>query len=129
ASGAGGIAEPLNATTGYGSVWAGTDWLSSSGSPATGRVMWSKSQNRGGWDFGTTLPSQAGSVGCWHSYCDRPTAELHKIASIGAGALTFDDPLTIAFRRSNNHNAQVYGGPYPNQSGTGSPISFLQNAS
>ena len=25
------------------------------------------------------------SVGCWYSYCDRPTAELHKIASIGAG--------------------------------------------
>jgi hypothetical protein len=60
---------------------------------------------------------------------------LHKIASIGAGTcpgtgctLTFDDPLTVAFRESGNHNAQVYSGPYSNQQGTGSPMSFLQNA-
>ena len=42
--------------------------------------------------------------------------------------MTFDDPLTVAFRQSGNHNAQVYSGPYPNQQGTGSPISFLQYA-
>ena len=135
ASGAGWVADPLNATTGYGSLWAAADWLNPSGSPATGRVMWSKSLNRGGWDFGSSLPSAANSVGCWHSYCDRPTAELHKIASVGAGScpgtactVTFDDPLTIAFRQSGNHNAQIYGGPYGNQSGTGTPISLLQNA-
>jgi hypothetical protein len=135
ASSAGWVKDPLNASTGYGSVWAAPDWLSSSGSPATGRVLWSKSENGGGWDFGSTYPYQAGSVGCWYSYCDRPTQELHKIASIGAGpcpgtacTLTFDDPLTIAFRQSGNHKAQVYSGPYPNQSGTGSPISFLQYA-
>jgi FG-GAP-like repeat len=128
ASGAGWVADPLNQWTGYGSVWAASDWLSPSGSPATGRVLWSKSQNGGGWDFGSTFPYQASSVGCWFSYCDRPTAELHKIASIGTGTLTFDDPLTIAFRQSGGHNAQVYSGPYPNQSGTGSPISLLQNA-
>jgi VCBS repeat protein len=129
ASGAGWVADPMNQWTGYGSVWAASDWLSPSGSPATGRVLWSKSQNGSGWDFGSSFPYQASSVGCWHSYCDRPTAELHKIASIGAGTLTFDDPLTIAFRQSGSHNAQVYGGLYPNQSGSGSPISFLQNAS
>ena len=135
ASGAGWVADPLNATTGYGSVWAASDWLSSSGSPATGRVLWSKSKNGGGWDFGSAYPYQANSVGCWYSYCDRPTQEMHKIASIGAGpcpgtgcTLTFDDPLTVAFRQSGNHNAQVYSGPYSNQSGTGSPISFLQYA-
>jgi hypothetical protein len=135
ASGAGWIDDPLNQWTGYGSVWAASDWLSPSGSPATGRVLWSKSKNVGGWDFGSTYPDQAGSVGCWHSYCDRPTAELHKVASIGAGpcpgtacTLTFDDPLTVAFRRSGNHNAQVYGGLYSNRQGTGSPISFLQYA-
>ncbi len=44
ASGAGWVADPLNAWTGYGSVWAAPDWLSSSGSPATGRVLWSKSR-------------------------------------------------------------------------------------
>jgi hypothetical protein len=114
ASGAGWVADPLNAWTGFGSVWAASDWLSSSGSPATGRVMWSKSQNTG-WDFGSSYPYQTGSVGCWYSFCDRVTAELHKIASIGVGpcpgancTLTFDDPLTIAFRQSGNHNAQVY---------------------
>jgi uncharacterized repeat protein (TIGR02543 family) len=135
ASGAGWVADPLNAVTGFGSVWAASDWLSSSGSPATGRVMWSKSENGSGWDFGSSFPYQASSVGCWHSYCDRPTAELHKIASVGAGpcpgtgcTVTFDDPLTIAFRQSGNHNAQVYGALYANNTAQGSPISFLQNA-
>jgi hypothetical protein len=128
ASGANWVADPLNAWTAYGSVWAAPDWLSSSGSPATGRVMWSKSKNGSGWDFGSTFPYQANSVGCWHSYCDRPTAELHKIASIGTDTLTFDDPLTIAFRQSGSHNAQVYPGLHSNQAGTGSPIPFLQNA-
>jgi hypothetical protein len=135
ASGAGWVADPLNATTGFGSVWAASDWLSSSGSPATGRVMWSKSKNGGGWDFGSAYPYQAGSVGCWHSYCDRPTAELHKIASVGAGTcpgtgctLTFDDPLTVAFRESGGHAAQVYGPLYPSNSVFTSPISFLQYA-
>ncbi len=128
ASGADWVIDPLSKWTGSGSVWAASDWLSPSGSPATGRVMWSKSQNNVGWDFGSTFPSQASSAGCWYSYCDRPTAELHKIASVGAGTLTFDDPLTIAFRQSGNHNAQVYNGPYSNQSGSGFPISFVQNA-
>ena len=135
ASGAGWVADPMNKTTGYGSVWAAPDWLSASGSPATGRVMWSKSQNGGGWDFGSSYPYQAGSTGCWHSYCDRPTAELHKIASIGAGpcpgtgcTLTFDDPLTVAFRQSGGHAAQVYGPLYPSNSVFNSPISFLQYA-
>jgi uncharacterized repeat protein (TIGR02543 family) len=135
ASGAGWVADPLNAWTNYGSVWASSDWLSSSGSPATGRVMWSKSQNGGGWDFGTSYPYQASSVGCWHSYCDRPTAELHKVASIGTGScpgsgctVTFDDPLTIAFRQSGGHNAQVYPTLYASNTAVGSPISFLQSA-
>jgi hypothetical protein len=126
ASGAGWVADPLNATTGFGSLWAASDWLSPTAGPATGRVLWAKSQNGGGWDFGSSLPSQAGSVGCWFSYCDRPTAELHKIASIGTGTLTFDDPLTVSFRQS--HSAQVYAGLYNNQSGVGTPISFLQSA-
>jgi hypothetical protein len=135
ASGAGWVADPLSQWTGYGSVWAAPDWLSSSGSPATGRVLWPKAQGGGGWDFGSTLPSQTGSQGCWFTYCDRPTSELHKIASIGAGpcpgtkcTLTFDDPLTIAFRQSGGHAAQVYGPLYPSNSVFTSPISFLQNA-
>ena len=80
-------------------------------------------------------PIRPAQSGCWHSYCDRPTSELHKIASIGAGpcpgtacTVTFDDPLTIAFRQSGNHNAQVYGSLYASNTAQGSPISFLQNA-
>jgi hypothetical protein len=135
ASGAGWVADPMNQWTGYGSVWAAPDWLSSSGSPATGRVLWSKSES-GNWDFDSGVyPYQANSPGCWWSYCDRVTAEMHKIASIGAGpcpgtncTLTFDDPLTVAFRQSGNHNAQVYATLYGSNSNFTSPISVLQQA-
>lgn len=135
ASGAGWVADPMNEWTGYGSVWAAADWLSASGSPATGRVLWSKAKN-GSWDFGSDeYPYQAGSTGCWYGYCDRVTAELHRIAAVGAGpcpgancTLTFDDPLTIAFRKSGGHRAQVYAHLYGDNSGGGSPISFLQRA-
>ena len=133
ASGAGWVNDPLNAWTGAGQIWAASDWLSSSGSPATGRVMWAKAKNGGGWDFGSSYPYQARSVGCWFSFCDRVTAELHKIASIGAGpcpgtncTLTFDDPLTVAFRQSGGHNAQIYP-PKGDQRGR-TPVSFLQYA-
>ena len=105
ASGAGWVADPMNQWTGYGSVWAAPDWLNSSGSPATGRVQWSKSQNGSGWDFGSAFPYQANTMGCWFSYCDRPTAEIHKIAAVGSGTIGFDLPLTIAFRQSGGHNA------------------------
>jgi hypothetical protein len=135
ASGAGWVADPLNKWTGYGKVWAAADWLSPSGSPATGRVLWPKTQGGGGWDFGSGSPAQSGSQGCWFSYCDRPTSELHKIASIGAGpcpgtncTLTFDDPLTVAFRQSGGHAAQVYGPLYPSNSTFNTPVSFLQYA-
>jgi hypothetical protein len=135
ASGAGWVADPMNQWTANGSVWAASDWLSASGSPATGRVLWSKAENNT-WDFGSSeYPYQASSTGCWYSYCDRVTSELHKIASIGAGpcpgsncTLTFDDPLTIAFRQSGGHSAQVYAKLYGNNSGSGTPISFLQEA-
>ena len=107
ASGAQWQLDPMTAFEGFEQVWAAPDWLSSSGSPATGRVEWPKYYTGTAYGFNTTYPYQTGSIGCWFSYCDRPTAELHKIASIGAGpcpgtscTLTFDDPLTIGFRRS-----------------------------
>jgi hypothetical protein len=132
ASGGGWRPDPLSAS-GCGSIWAAEDWLNPSGSPATGRVAWPKGQNCS-LDFGSTsYPYQSGSEGCWFSNCDRPTAEIHQIAAIGAGpcpgancTLTFTDPLTIAFRVSGGHNAQVYWGP-TNQAGN-TYIGFLQNA-
>jgi hypothetical protein len=134
ASAAGWVADPMNASTGFGHVWATSDWLATSGSPATGRFVWPKAQN-GNWDFAANeVPSQANGTGCWHSYCDRATSEIHLIQAVGAGpcpgancTLTFDDPLTIAFRKSGNHAAQVYSGPYQDQSGT-TPVAFLEKA-
>jgi hypothetical protein len=115
----------------YGQVWASSDWLSNSGSPATGRVQWPM-YSKGSSAFPSgQYPYIAGSPGCWQSFCDRPTAEIHLVKSIGPGpcpgtncTLTFDDPLTIAFRESNNHNAYVY---FPAEQ-NGTPLSLLQYA-
>jgi hypothetical protein len=131
ASGAAWQPDPLNQWTGYGSIWAAPDWLSSSGSPATGRVMWPKAENNSGnWDFPSGVyPYTANNEGCWYSYCDRPTSELHRIAAIGTNSITFDSPLTVAFRQSGSYNAQIYGALYNSNSNYTNQISFLQNAS
>lgn len=95
----------------YGKVWGAPDWLSTSGSPATGRVQWAK--------FGgpSCSPSCTGDMGngaypynnpgTIQSYYDRATTEIHLVKSIGAGpcpgvncTITFDDPLSIAYRKS-----------------------------
>jgi hypothetical protein len=127
ASGAAWQTDPVGPNL-YGQVWAAPDWLSTSGSPATGRVQWAKFGNNSG-DFNAgQFPYTAGSPGCWYSYCDRATAELHVVAAIGAGAITFDSPLTVAFRQSGGHNAQVYNTLYASNTAQGNPISFLQYA-
>ena len=130
ASGAGWRNDPVGPNL-YGQVWASSDWLSNSGSPATGRVQWAKYANGSG-DFASgQYPYTAGSAGCWQSFCDRATAEIHLVKSIGSGpcpgtncTLTFDDPLTIAFRETNSHNAYVY---FPAEQ-NGTPLSLLQYA-
>jgi len=111
ASGAGWQTDP----EGNGQVWAAPDWLSSSSSPATGRVMWQKHEPSQGWDDFSSIqyPYQSGTTGCYYSFCDRPTAELHLITAITpgfgtTGTITFDDPLTIAYRQSGGHHAQLY---------------------
>ena len=132
ASAAGWVNDPITA---LGQVWATSDFLSSSSSPATGRLAWQKhNPSLSTDDFSSgAYPYQVNTAGCWHSYCDRPISELHLITSIGAGpcpgtncTLTFDDPLTIAFRESGNHHAQVYTF-YTNNTGI-TPGSFVQNA-
>jgi Divergent InlB B-repeat domain len=127
ASGAGWQPDPLVPPGGgsvCGSIWASSDWLNNSPSPATNRVAWPKGQNCG-YDFGTgQFPTDANGEGCWLSNCDRVTSEIHQVASIGSGpcpgtncTLTFTSPLTIGFRISGGHKAQVYSGPN-NQAGT-----------
>jgi hypothetical protein len=107
---------------GYGQIWAASDWLSPTGAPATGRVAWQKHNPSRSWDdfSSSQYPYQSGTTGCYYSLCDRPTAELHRITAINAGAktITFDDPLTIAYRESGGHKAQLY---YPSRA-------FVQNA-
>ncbi len=107
---------------GYGQIWAAPDWLSPSGAPATGRVAWQKHNPSRSWDDFTSsqYPYQSGTTGCYYSFCDRPTAELHRIAAIKTSTktITFDDRLTIAYRASSGHNAQLY---HPSKA-------FVQNA-
>lgn len=89
----------------YGQIWSATDWLSSSGSPATGRVQWAKYGN-GCCDMGAgQYPYNA--PGTIQSMYDRATTEIHLISSVGAGpcpgtncTVTFDDPVMVAFRES-----------------------------
>jgi hypothetical protein len=106
ASGAGWQTDPM----GYGQVWAAPDWLSSSNTPATGRVMWQKHNPSQSWDDFTAseYPYQAGTTGCYYSFCDRPTAEMHLITGISGDTISFDSPLTIAYRQSGGHSAQLY---------------------
>lgn len=118
ASASGYVTDPMSPTLGQ--VWATSDAMSSSGSPATGRVVWEKhnpSLYPGGGDTisSSNTPATAGSDGCSWDFCDRPTSEIHLVTAIGAGpcpgtncTLTFDSPLTIAYRQSGSHNAQVY---------------------
>jgi hypothetical protein len=120
ASGAGWLTDPLVNVTGstYPSgeqLWAAPDWTSSSGSPATGRVAWQlHNPSVKGDDFSSvTYPSTPRSSGCYYSFCDRPTSELHKIKVINGNTITFDSPLTIAFRQSGGHNAQLYSPATP----------------
>ncbi len=84
---------------GLGKIWASPDY----------RVVWQKHKP---WqqyidDFGKNQwPWQQGTAGCWFSNCDRPTAEMHRIAAISGNTITFDSPATISYRTS--HQAQVY---------------------
>ena len=84
---------------GLGSIWASPDY----------RVVWQKHDPAQQYidDFAADqFPDQPGSAGCWFSNCDRPTAEMHRIAAISGNTITFDSPATISYRTS--HNAQLY---------------------
>jgi hypothetical protein len=114
---AGGYLTDPSSPTSLGQVWASSDSFSSTSTTATARVIWQKHNPAAtGDDFSSgQTPATSGSAGCWYSYCDRPTAEIHRVTAIGAGpcpgvncTLTFDSPLTVAFRQSGSHNAQVY---------------------
>ena len=71
ASGAGWVADPLNAWTDYGSVWAASDWLSSSGSPATGRVSGRSPKMEAAGILGPAIPIRR--IGRLLAFVLRPT--------------------------------------------------------
>lgn len=84
---------------GLGQIWASPDY----------RVVWQKHNPTQQYidDFAADeYPYQQGTAGCWFSNCDRPTAEMHRIAAISGNTITFDSPATISYRTS--HNAQLY---------------------
>jgi hypothetical protein len=90
-----------NPISGNASIQGSSDFLSSSAAPATNRIA--------------SPDSSGGTTYAWSLYQNRVNAELHLITAVGPGpcpgtrcTLTFDDPLTIAFRHSGGHAAQVY---------------------
>jgi hypothetical protein len=94
ASGAKYVTDP----EGYGKIWAAADF----------RVVWQKHNPPQGFDdfAANEYPYTAGSTGCYFSNCNRPTAEMHRIAAVSGTTVTFDSPLTISYRVSNK--AQVH---------------------
>jgi len=84
---------------GLGQIWASPDY----------RVVWQKHNPTQEFidDFAADeFPDEQGTAGCWFSNCDRPTAEMHRIAAISGNTITFDSPATISYRVS--HQAQLY---------------------
>src|SRR6185437_4512682 len=76
--------------TGGASIQASPEFLNTSGSPVVMRLA--------GGDEPTTYSFNP----------NRLNSEIHQIASIGAGTITFTDPLVMAFRSSGSHDARVY---------------------
>jgi hypothetical protein len=98
ASGATTQTDPSNAS---GTVFAATDFTASSGSPATGKIAYAGATVEDGQGYGALY--------------DRETSEIHLITALGSGpcpeagcTVTFDSPLTIAFRAGAPHFAQIY---------------------
>jgi hypothetical protein len=75
-------------------MFAAPDAVNTSGSPATGKIVYAGASVEYG--------------GLYGALYDRETSELKKISAIGSGTITFDSPLTIAFRSSGNYHAQIY---------------------
>ncbi len=83
---------------GLGQIWAAPDY----------RVVWQKHNPPRSWDDFTadSFPYQPGTAGCWFSHCDRPTDEIKQISAISGNTISFDSPLTIAYRT--DHQAQLH---------------------
>lgn len=86
------VTNPIPGNT---SIQASSDFLSSSASPATGRVA-----NPDGSGGGTSY--------AWSLWPNYVTQELKLITGVVGNVVSFDTPLTIALRQSGGHNAQAF---------------------
>jgi len=85
-------------------VWAAPDFADVQGAgQATGKVVVRKHAAGFSWD---DFPTSGGgaypyenSTSCGFSFCDRNTAEMKLITNITGNVITFDSPLTLAYRQ------------------------------
>ncbi len=111
--------------TGGANILASPEFLNSSESPAVMRMA--------NPDSGNNLASCTSGGNPGYSFCiNRLNEEIHKVTAIGAGpcpgvgcTLTFDDPLTLAFRTTGSHDARVY---WPTTGGSNTANPFLEQA-
>ena len=111
--------------TGGANILASPEFLNTSESPAVMRMA--------NPDGGNNLPTCTGGGNPGYSFCvNRLNEEIHKITAIGAGScpgagctLTFDDPLTLAFRTTGSHDARVY---WPTNGGSNTANPFVEQA-
>jgi hypothetical protein len=124
-------ADPITA---YNQIWAAADFLSGSSSPATAKIAPGKHSPSiaiDNFSINQFPYNTIGGISCGYGIeCDRGNGEMHLISSIGAGpcpgtncTLTFDSPLTIAFRISGG--AQGCQGYISSGSGSSSPGNTL----
>ena len=97
-----------NPVPGQASILASPEFLTASASPAVMRLA--------NPDGGNNMAACTSGGNAGYSFCvNRLNQEIHKVTAIGAGpcpgvncTLTFDSPLTLAFRQSGSHDARVY---------------------
>lgn len=94
--------------TGGSNILASPEFLNTSGAPAVMRVA--------NPDGGNNSAACTSGGGAGYSFCtNRVNEEIHLVTAVGAGpcpgtncTLTFDDPVTLAFRQSGSHDARAY---------------------
>jgi len=103
------VTNPIPGNT---SIQASSDFLSTTGSPATGRVA-----NPDGSGGGTSY--------AWSLWPNYVTQEIKLITGVVGSVVSFDTPLTIAFRQSGSHAAQAF---WPTSCCSTTATPFVQSA-
>lgn len=128
-SGAQYLTDPIS---GIGQTWASSDFLNSSPSPATNKIVWAKHNPAFVLDDFTLTQFpyntlQNISVG-YGINADQANGEIHKITNNPSGTcpceVDFDSPLTVDFR-VNNPSGALFQGYISSGSGSSSPGSTL----